>query len=145
MIELRINLIDMKWSFDGDFLLENGDIADTSSQAGLGFIQEVKDRVTSSFGDWRLLPGRGSDIDEFHGQINNQNTWENIERAITFSLTSDLFLDKQDFAISIAPITESEIAIRIDFNVSLTGAPPDSTIVLKIIYDLTGKGPFIIR
>ena len=145
MIELRLNLIDMKWSSDGDFLVENGDIADTSNKVGLGFVQEAEDRVKSSLEDWKLYPGRGADIDIFHGEINNEDTWENLERAITFALTSDLFLDNQDFSVTIAPIAESEIGIRIDFNTSLTDTVPDSTIVVKIVYDLAGKGPFIIR
>lgn len=145
MIEFRLDIVDMRWSSSGDFVVHNGDLADTSDEVGRGFIQEIQDRTMSSFGDWKLLPGKGSDIDEFHGNINNEETWDNLERRLTFAYTNDLFLDKQDFSITIAPITESEVAIRIDFNTALTDIVPDSTIVLKIVYDLSGKGPFIVR
>jgi len=145
MIDLRLDMVDLSWSSSGDFIIENGDLADTFSTEGLGFIQEAEERVKSSAGDWKLLPEKGANIDEYHGEINNLDTWKSIESSITLALTADSFLNKQDFAITIAPITQTEIAIRIDFNASLTAIVPDSTIVIKVVYDLVGKGPFIIR
>lgn len=141
----RIDLIDFKWSNDGDWVIENGDIADTSRAVGQGFIQEVQDRIKSSFDDYKLLARRGANLDDFEGEINNEATWSSIESNITFSLTLDGFLDDSDFIVTVAPLSESEVAARVDFNTSLTNVSPDSKITVKVVYDLNGKGPFIIR
>lgn len=145
MIERRINLTDLKWSSDGDLVIENGDLADTRYVVGLAFLQEVSDRVKSSLGDWKLTPTKGADLDEFIGQINSSATQQAVENAISFSLTKDMFLSREDFQVSAIPINQTEIAVRIDFDASLTDAEPDSTIQFKLIYDTTGKGPFIVR
>jgi hypothetical protein len=145
MIERRINLTDLKWSSDGDLVVENGDLADTKNVTGLAFLQEVSDRVKSSLGDWKLVPSKGADLDEFIGQTNSAKTQKAIESAISFSLTKDMFLSREDFQVTAIPINRTEIAVRIDFETSLTDVEPDSTIQFKLIYDTSGKGPFIVR
>jgi hypothetical protein len=145
MIERRINLTDLKWSSDGDLVVENGDLADTKYIVGLAFLQEVSDRVKSSLGDWKLTPSKGADLDEFIGQVNSSATQQAVENAISFSLTKDMFLSREDFQVSAIPINRTEIAVRIDFETSLTDVEPDSTIQFKLIYDTSGKGPFIVR
>jgi len=144
-IERRIDIVDFEWSNDGDFIIRNGDISDTYRSVARGFIQEIEDRVKSSYEEWKLIPNRGANLDEFHGQINNEKTWKAIESTINFALTKDGFLDQQDFMVTAAPVSNTEIAVRIDFNASLTNVIPDSKIVVKVIYDLAGQGPFIIR
>lgn len=145
MLDRRINLTDLKWSNDGDLVIENGDLADTRYVTGLAFIQEVADRVRSSVGDWKLIPSKGADLDEFIGQTNSTKTQKAVENAISFSLTKDMFLSREDFKVTAIPVNRTEIAIRIDFDASLTEVEPDSTIQFKLIYDTTGKGPFIVR
>lgn len=144
-IENRIDLVDFEWSQDGDWVFRNGDLADTKISIGRGFIQEVEDRAKSAFEDWKLLPNKGANIEDFHGEINNQDTWSRMEAAVSFSLTRDGFLDQQDFLVTAAPVSNTEAAIRIDFNTSLTDVIPDSKIVVKVAYDLLGQGPFMIR
>lgn len=145
MIEKRIRLTDLKWSQEGDFEVENGDIADTRYINGRAFIQEITERVKSSANDWKLQRNKGAGVDNFRGEINNIETQAQIENAIAFSLTRDRFLDQQDFTVMAAPVSTTEIAVRIEFDTSLTDVVPDSTIQLKLIYDTDGKGPFIIR
>ena len=144
-IETRIELVDISWSSEGDFIINNGDLGDTFQNIGKGFIQEIEDRVKSAFKDWKLLPNRGSDLNEFEGQVNNEDTWRDIELSISLALTRDSFLEQQDFVVTTAPLSNTQIGIRIDFNVALTNIVPDSTITVKVIYDLKGLGPFIIR
>jgi protein tyrosine phosphatase len=144
-LQTKLPIIDLEWSSDGDFVLRNGDLADTKISKGRGFIQEVEDRVKSSTNDWKLLPRRGANIEEFHGEVNNQKTWKSIEAAISFSLVKDGFLEQQDFIVTAAPLSNTEVAVRIDFNASLTDTVPDSKIVVKVAYDLAGQGPFMVR
>lgn len=145
MIEQRIRLTDLKWSQEGDFEIENGDIADTVNIAGRAFIQEITDRIKSSVGEWKLLPNKGANVDDYKGEINNEDTHNELQTAISFSFTRDRFLDQQDFRVLAAPVSSTEVAVRIDFDTSLTDVVPDSTIQVKVIYDTDGKGPFIIR
>ena len=145
MIERRINLTDLKWSNEGDLVVENGDLADTKYVRGLAFLQEVSDRVKSSLGDWKLMPNKGADLDEFIGQTNSSATQKAIENAISFCLTKDMFLSREDFQVAAIPVNRTEVAIRIDFDTSLTDTELDSTIQFKLIYDTSGKGPFIVR
>ena len=143
-IESKLLLTDLKWSGEGDFIIENGDLADTSINLGAAFIQEVQERVKSSTGDWGLQTDKGANMDDFIGETINKELQTQIEDAIVFSLTKDLFLDSQDFVVTAAPISTTQLAVRIDFDTSLTNLVPDSTILLKIVYDTSGKGPFII-
>jgi len=144
-IEKRLELIDFEWSGDGDFVIRNGDISDTENSIGMAFTQEIEDRTKSSIEDWKLLPGKGANLEDFEGQINNESTWKKLEAAIDFSFTKDGFLDQSDFVVTAAPVSNTEVAIRIDFNASLTNIIPDSKIVIKVVFDLEGQGPFIVR
>jgi len=145
MIEDRIEMVDFGWSSEGDFILMNGDIYDTDKKPGEGFQQEVEDRIKSSLRDWKLYEYRGADIEEYHGELNNETTWVNMGNSLDYSLTNDNFLNRQDFIISIAPVSNTGVAIRIDFDTSLTDITPDSTISVKVAFDLNGQRPFIIR
>lgn len=143
-IENRLPNTDLRWSLDGDYTLLNGDFSTTESVPGKAFLQEVSDRVISSSGDWKLFPRKGANVDDFIGEPNNPTTQARIENAISFALTRDKFLDQQDFAVTAAPISQTQVAVRIDFDTSLTNIIPDSTIQLNIVYDTDGKGPFIV-
>ena len=108
MIEQRIRLTDLKWSQEGDFEIENGDIADTVNIAGRAFIQEITDRIKSSVGEWKLLPNKGANVDDYKGEINNEDTHNELQTAISFSFTRDRFLDQQDFRVLAAPVSSTE-------------------------------------
>lgn len=145
MIDSKLKLTDLKWAGVGDFIIENGDIADTLSVSGLAFIQQIEERVKSGYKDWKLNPMEGAGLDEFKGKVNSLQTQREIENSIEFSFTKDLFLDRQDFKVTAAPISHTQVAVRIDFDTSLTDVVPDSTILIKVVYDTDGNGPFIVR
>jgi hypothetical protein len=145
MIEERINIVDLRWSQQGDFIIKNGDISDTSNKPAEGFLQEVADRIKSSFGDWASMPDRGANIDSFFGAINDENTWDELEMAIEESLTKNYFLFNQDFNVLVAPLSIDEVGIRIDFDTSLTATIPDSTMILKAIYSFKSNEIYIVR
>ena len=145
MINARIGLVDVSWSAAGDFILEKGDLQDTGKVFGLAFLQEVKARVSTTVGDWATVPNLGCYLDQMSGQPNNQNTANALQAAITYSLTNDNYLAPSDFSINVIPMSISNLLIRITFLGILTNQPINSKMVLNIVYDLTGKGPFIVR
>jgi hypothetical protein len=144
-IQTSFEIIDYAWSVDGDFELRGGDIATTSTKRGKGFLQEVRDILMSSTGDWLLDRQRGANIDAFIGEVNSSNTRTRIEESIKFALTKDGFLEKQDFIVTAARASTTQTVVRIDFDTSLTDGEANSTIQFNIVYDTDGKGPYIIR
>lgn len=145
MIRNRIGLIDVKWSSDGDFIIEVGDMGDSKVSPGLAFLQEAEDRVKSSFNDWKLQDLKGANLEEFEGRENNQTTWSAIEESIKYSFTKDSWLDASDFSVFVAPVSRFEVGIRIDFNTALTNIVVDSKITIRVIYDLQENRSFITR
>lgn len=144
-IQRNFEIIDYEWTADGDFALRGGDIATTVNKRGKGFLQEVRDRVMSSYGDWLLDKQRGANIDTYVGEINSPSMRAEIEDSIRFCLTKDGFLEKQDFTVLAARASTTQVVVRIDFDTSLTNGEADSTIQFNIVYDTDGKGPYIIR
>lgn len=146
-MELLNNLdrIDLYWSEAGDFIIENGDIKDTSRNLGAGFIDEVERRIKSSMGDWKLDPTFGASINRFQGQSNNQKTWQEIHAVIAHALTKDLFVYPDSIEINIAPIDVDEIAIRVDFTKGLDILLGDELPTVKVVYNLESNEPYIMR
>jgi hypothetical protein len=145
MINERIEKVDIRWSQVGDFILKSGDIEDSSKNFGEAFIQEVRTRISNAIGTWKTNPIIGSNIDEFEGQPNTPLTGQRLQADATFALTKDGYLNINEFEITPVPIAETQILMRIQFRGILTERLPDSKIILNIIFDLTGKGPFIVN
>jgi hypothetical protein len=136
---------DMQWAEMGDFVVGSGDIRDTREIQGLGFIEECQSRVATGFGDWKLKPEEGANLHVFKDRLNNKNTWREIGDSITFALTYDSFLSSLDFKVHVAPVSTTEVAVRIDFSDNIKRRLDPKLHNIKIIYNLTGEGPFIMR
>ncbi len=145
MINNRIDKIDLRWAQSGDLVLLNGDLQDTSKTFGQGFLQEVMTRVNYALGSWKTNPSIGSTLDEFEGQPNNEDTGKRLESSVQSCLTRDGFLSPSDFEVAAVPVGPSQILLRLAFLGILTDQPVDSRIILNIIYDLTGKGPYLVK
>lgn len=146
-MELLNNLdrIDFYWAEAGDFIIENGDIKDTRLTLGAGFIDEVERRIKSSVNDWKLDPRFGASINRYQGQINNDQTWRQIQGSIAHALTKDLFVYPDSIEISIAPIDIDEIAIRVDFTKGLDILLGEDLPTVKVVYNLQTNEPYIMR
>ena len=136
---------DILWSQLDDFTVVNGDLADTRSKSGLGFLEEVEIRLKSAIGDWKLDGEKGASIIHFEGRINNEKTWGEISDAISHTLSHDLFLYATQFEVFIIPLSEDEIAIRIDFNKELGILLDEEIPSIKLVYSLVGHQPYVMR
>jgi hypothetical protein len=136
---------DFEWSGFGDFIVSGGDITDTRRMKGLGFIEEVELRVKSSFGDWKLEEDKGANLESYRGRMNNKTTWESITNSMTYSLTQDSFLSNSEFKVFVAPVSHNEVAIRIDFSDNIKLKIDERLHTIRMIYNLDGQGPFIMR
>jgi len=144
-IDTAISLVDFEWSSDGDFVIRKGDLSDTYDSTGKGFVQECEDRIKSEQFDWKLLPTKGANLIDFFGENNTEKTRKTIEEIIKTSLTEDGFLDSSDVSVYAAPLSSTEIVVRVDIDTQGIEEIPDSEIIIKIVYDLQGQGPFILR
>jgi len=136
---------DFKWSEMGDFIIEAGDIADTRDFLGMGFMEEVERRIATGFGDWKLKENEGADLHIYKDRINNKATWESITNSISFSLTFDFLLGPTDFQVFVAPVGINEVAVRLEFSDNIKEALDPKLRNIKIVYNLAGEGPFIMR
>jgi hypothetical protein len=50
--EISAGKNDLSFSRNGDFVIKEGDLEDTFHIEGLGFIEEVEIRISSSQNDW---------------------------------------------------------------------------------------------
>ena len=140
-----INREDLCWSDMGDFIVDLGDIKDTRSVRGKGFFEECQKRVASSNNDWKLKEDEGASLHVYKDRINNEVLWNEIKDSIVFCFTADGFLSPLDFAVHVAPVSATEVAVRIDFADNIKRHLDPSLHIMKVIYNLTGEGPYIMR
>ena len=136
---------DFRWSTMGDFVIQDGDISDTRELSGLGFFEEVERRIASSFDDWKLSANDGANLDVYKDRINEEATWKEISDSISFAFTSDFFLSAVDFKVYVAPVGINEVAVRVEFSDNIRREIDPRLDNVKVVYDLTGQGPFIMR
>lgn len=136
---------DFLWADSGDFSIQSGDLRDSREVQGLGFIEEVSRRVSSSYGDWKLTPEEGANIAVNKGKNNEESTWKSIKDSITYALILDDFLSIPDFQVYVAPVGINEVAVRIEFSHNIKRYLDPRLDSVKLIYSLDGEGPFIMR
>lgn len=136
---------DFKWSQMGDFVVESGDLADTRELQGLGFMEEVERRIATGYGDWKLKEEDGADLHIYKDRINNEETWKAISDSISYALTADFFLGPVDFQVYVAPVGINEVAVRVEFSDNVRELIDPKLHNIKIVYNLDGEGPFIMR
>ena len=135
---------DLRWSDASDFTIKNGDLEDTSTTVGLGFLDECKRRIASSFGDWKRSPSDGASLWMFEGRMNNEDTWEDVSYAISSSLRNGMFLMSSDFKITIVPVASDAIAGRIDFSSDLMSLLGVVLNPISVVYSLSGNRPYFV-
>lgn len=144
-IEISVKREDLLWSSSGDFVLDRGDLADSRGITGTAFVEEIERRLKTSYGDWKLRPVEGANMHLFRGKNNDQTTWAEISDSIIHGLSFDHFLSPSDFEVFVAPISHSEVAIRVEFADNIKTMIDDRVENIKIVYNLMGSGPYIMR
>lgn len=110
----KFNQVDLYFTYGGDFDIDaNGDLKDTSKLFGQAILQEVRSRLKSKNGEWKLEAGIGSNVEDLLGQPSTSSTIAEIVSAITTSLTFDRFLNVGEFEIVPLRLTDSILIFRI--------------------------------
>lgn len=128
---------DLEFDEYGDIDLVSGDIAILSDQTSI-LRQNILDRIKTSFGDYDLYPKLGADLSGFIGKPNLKELSNRINENISYSLTFDGFLKRQDFDIEIVQEKES-IYIKLEIP-TLIRITSEDTLSINILFNtITGS------
>lgn len=108
---MLVKQLDLAFSKNGDYVLEDGDLKDTSWDPWESFKQEVRTRLCSIKGDWKLHPQLGADLITELGMPNTQETGERIKTKATLALLAHGFVSKEDFSLRVFPLFLETIGI----------------------------------
>ena len=105
--------VDLLFSTSGDLCLDStkGDLADSKKYAYRALIQQIKARLMSSPGDWKLAGGIGAGLNRFSGKPNNQEIGGLIKDSIIRALTLNSFLKSNEFSVEVFPVSKQQIGI----------------------------------
>lgn len=104
---------DLKFSEDGDLVIEDGDFQVASSPRTVK--QEILNRIQTNNPDWfRHL--NGADLEDLVGEDNTRELAERGARQIERCLTHDGYLSSSDFNIDYVPTGPREITFYIRVN-----------------------------
>lgn len=110
----KFKQVDLWFSEIGDLEVDrSGDFKDTKVVYGRAILQEVRDRLRGSFGDWKLTPQFGANVKDFLGE---SGTLANINRIVTRvieAITFDGLLDQASVDVIPLQLGDSTVLFRI--------------------------------
>ncbi len=131
--------IDMDFTWDGDYAVgDDGDIADTSDDFIRSLMNEVRDCVKSSFGDWEKDPHFAGDLDDFKGEPNTRDTGKQIEARVKSRLVAANVVKGSDIQVKVIPVHVNQVLIAIRIQAVATSGnslQPGEPIVTSFLYD----------
>jgi hypothetical protein len=107
---------DLVWTTEGDIMINDGFMLDTKNQAVMHLYQSVRDRITSSVGDWKYFPNKGTRFQSLLGKPLDGRTEEELRQVLTASLTQDRFLGLGEFNITISSDNKRIMSVTLDIN-----------------------------
>jgi len=130
--------VDLRWTWNGDYSLSAGDLADTSSDMLLSLRQEVHTVCASSLKDWENYPFLGATIDDFIGAPNNKGTAAALHDRLKISLIAAGVVAEEDLAIRIVPVHASRVLILLGIKAAATAQNEldySERIVVSMVFD----------
>jgi hypothetical protein len=128
--------IDLRFSWNGDFLLENGDLQSNENNTLLSTLDQIHDICASISGDWSIYPNRAANLDNHLGETNTKERAARIRRDIILALVSANIVAEEDLTIHVIPVHSNKvlIVIRIDavatpYNKLTIGEPLQTSLV----------------
>lgn len=104
---------DLKESFDGDLILEGGDLSDTGNRYDVAAYQIVKTILNSKPGEFPLYPNLGFDSDLYVGSQNTQKLADDISKSIKTAIAQSSPFYYSEIDIEYYPLNKETIAFNI--------------------------------
>lgn len=112
---------DLYFSRRGDYIVgPEGDLYDTSDDVLRSLLQEIRSRLQSDLGDWRLYPELGAELSALVGEPNNKQTAEALKAKMQASLSQFGLVDTRDMVIQYLPIDAQRLLFRMRITVAAT-------------------------
>lgn len=106
--------IDFWFSHDGDFAVDDaGDLKSTQTLYAGSLLQEMRDRVRSSKGDWKLRPNVGANLSSLIGENLTSQLIDRITQRIETELVYDRLLTAGEYEILPLQIGKHNLIFRI--------------------------------
>jgi len=110
----KFKQVDFWFSEIGDLEVDrSGDLKDTKGSYGKAILQEVRDRLRGSLGDWKLNPQLGANLNRFLGESGTQANVNRIVTRVIESITFDGLLDQAEVSIIPLQLGDSTVLFRI--------------------------------
>jgi hypothetical protein len=104
--------IDLSFPWSGDYIIDNGDLKDTSDDGLQSLIDQLHDIVASAIRDWLLYPNRAANIvDDFVGEPNTRATGDSLHDRLRLTIVSAGLVRESDLQVRVIPTHIHEVLI----------------------------------
>jgi len=108
--------IDLYETYDGDLVVENGDIKDTQDNYARAANQIIKTILGTSPGDNVIFPNACFNSDKYEGSPNTKEVAEEIKKEIRFIIDRYTVFFPQEIEVDAYPIDRYSIVFTIKIN-----------------------------
>jgi hypothetical protein len=105
--------IDLAESYEGDLIIEAGDLKDTSADPARTYYQIIRTLLMSLPGENKIYPSLGIDLSPYVGSANNRHVGMDIAKVIKDKISEVTNLFSGEIDITPYPIGINSIAFRI--------------------------------
>lgn len=134
---------DLKFSWNGDFSISEGDLTDTSDDGITSLIQDIQSVCNSSLKDWEAYPRWGATLDDFIGEANTKYTAGLIHDRLRTSIVSAGIVAETDLKIKVIPVHIHRVLIVIKVNAIPTNFNTleyDQLVTVQLVFDFVEQG-----
>jgi len=137
---------DLAWTSRGDVVIgHNGDLMDTYDDPLRSLHQEVRTRVMSAVGDWRIYPELGASIEDYVGEPNTKITAEAVKTRVTAAITRNGLVSNSDLKVQYVPIDIDKLMLRISIRVAPTARNGGSNYLgINFLYDYSENHAYFV-
>ena len=108
--------IDVAFSWNGDILLEAGDIKTTQSDGLQSLEDQIRITVSSALGDWEIYPGKGAGLEDYIGEPNKRDTGDAIHDRVRLAIVSAGLVYEEDLEVKVIPVHIHRVLIVVRVN-----------------------------
>jgi hypothetical protein len=104
---------DLKESFDGDLVIQGGDLADTENNSSLCLNQIIRTLTNCEPGEFEYFDQFGFAADAYEGQTNTSKLGSEIAQSLKTAIAENTMLYYPEIEVIPFPISKSAIALRV--------------------------------
>lgn len=136
--------VDLRFSPDGDLVLDpGGGLVDTSLYPLLSLKQEIITRILTNVGDWPQHPWMGTNMQQYIGEKNDEETIEALLVSLRQGLTNDGLVDSRDLTFEWSKWDIHSILILITVNVGDLDPDGEGRLEIPFAFDFSDLGVMI--